>query len=97
VTRKRGTVAAVSGQANREREQIRGIQQLEDRLSRAFGIVASATGLLLVVGGMSPSYAGPAGGIGLVFGALSYLLGARRLGAAVMVVSVAEIVIGPLT
>lgn len=76
---------------------MRGIQQLEDRLSRAFGIVASAIGLLLVVGGMSPSYAGPAGEMGLVLGALSYLLEARWLGAAVVVVSVAEIVIGPLT
>jgi hypothetical protein len=87
----------VSEEANRAREQIREGKQLEDRLSRALGIVASAMGLLLVlVGGLSTSYAGPTGGIGLVFGALGYLLGARRLGGGVVVVSVAEIAIGLL-
>jgi len=94
---KHKTGAAVGGQANRGWEQTRGEKQLEDRLSRTFGIIASAMGLpLVVVGGLSPGYAGPAGGIGLVFGALGYLLGARRPGAAVVLVSVAEIVIGPL-
>ena len=88
----------MSEEANRAREQTREEEQLEDRLSRALGIVASAMGLLLVVvGGLSPNYAGSTGGIGLVFGALGYLLGARRLGGAVVVVSVAEIAIGLLT
>lgn len=89
----------MSEEANRgrEQEQIREEKRLEDRLSRAFGIVTSAMGLLVVVGGLSPNYAGPAGGIALMSGALGHLLGARRLGAAVMVVSVAEIVIGLLT
>jgi hypothetical protein len=89
----------MSEEANRgrEQEQIREGKLLEDRLSRALGIAASAMGLLLVgVGGLSPNYGGPAGGIGLVFGALGYLLGARWLGGAVLVVSVAEIVIGLL-
>lgn len=87
----------MSEEANRAREQIREEKQLEDRLSRAFGITAAAMGLLLVVvGGLSPNYAGPTGGIGLVFGTLGYLLGARRLGGAVVVVSVVEIVIGLL-
>ena len=83
----------MSEEANRAREQIREQKQLEGRLSRALGIIAAAMGLLLVVGGLSPSYAGPTGGIGLVFGALGYLLGARRLVGTVVVVSVAEIVI----
>jgi hypothetical protein len=84
----------VSEAANRAREQVREGKQLEDRLGRALGIVAAAMGLLLVlVGGLSPSYAGPTGGIGLVFGVLGHLLGARRLGGAVVVVSVAEIAI----
>ena len=87
----------MSEEPNRAQEQVREGKQLEDRLSRALGIVASAMGLLVLVGGLSPSFAGPAGGIGLVFGALGYLLGARRLGGAVVVVSVAEIVIGLLT
>ena len=86
----------MSENANRAREQIREEKELEDRLSRALGIVAAAMGLLVLVGGLSPSFAGPAGGIGLVFGALGYLLGARRLGGAVVVVSVAEIAIGLL-
>lgn len=86
----------MSEEANRAREQIREEKQLEDRLSRAFGITAAAMGLLVVVGGLSPNYAGPTGGIGLVFGTLGYLLGARRLGGAVVVVSVVEIVIGLL-
>ena len=96
---KRRPGAAVSEEANRgrEQEQIRERKQLEDRLSQGLGIVASAMGLLLIVGGLSPNYAGPAGQIGLVFGALGYLLGARRLGGVVVVVSVAEIVIGLLT
>lgn len=54
-------------------------------------------GLLVVGGGLSLSYAGPAGGKGLLFGALGHLLGARQPGApgvAVVVVSDAEIVIG---
>ena len=55
----------------RDRERIRVGKRLEDRLSRAFGIFAAAMGLVLVVGGgLSPSYAGPTGGVGLVFGAL---------------------------
>ena len=83
----------MSEEANRAREQIREQKQLEGRLSRALGIIAAAMGLLLVVGGLSPNYAGPTGGIGLVFGALGYLLGARRLVGTVVVVSVAEIVI----
>jgi hypothetical protein len=88
----------MSERANREREPIRKEEQLEDQLSRVFGIFATATGLLLVaVGGLSPNYAGPAGEIGLVLGALGYLLGARRLGGAVVVVSVAEIAIGLLS
>lgn len=86
----------MSGRANREREQIRGTQRLEDWLSRAFGIDAPAIGMLLVVGGMGPSYAGPAGGMGSVFGALGHLLGVRWLGGAVVVASVAEIVSGLL-
>lgn len=53
-------------------------------------------GLLLVVGGLSPNYAGRTGGVGLVFRALGHLVGARRLGGAVVVVSVAEIAIGLL-
>ena len=87
----------MSEEPNRAQEQVREGKQLEDRLSRALGITAATMGLLLVlVGGLSPSFAGPAGGIGLVFGALAYLLGARRLGGAVVVVSVAEIAIGLL-
>ena len=93
---KRGPVATMGETASQRREQIREGNQLEDRLSWAFGIVASAMGLVLVVGGLSPNYAGATGGIGLVFGALGHLLGARRLGGAVVVVSVAEIVIGLL-
>jgi hypothetical protein len=68
--------ADVSERANRERERIRGGEQLEGQLSRACGIIAALTGLLLVgVGGLSPSYAGPAGEIGLVFGTVGYVLG----------------------
>jgi hypothetical protein len=89
--------ADVNESAERERERIRGEERLEGRLSRAFGIITTAIGLLLVVvGGLSPSYAGPAGEIGLVFGVVGYLLGARRLGGTVVVVSVAEIVVGLL-
>ena len=40
---------------------------------------------------------GPAGEIGLVFGTVGYVLGVRRLGGAVVVVSLAEIVIGLLS
>ena len=81
----------------REREQIRVGEQLEGQLSRACGIIAAATGLPLVsVGGLSPSYVGPAGEIGLVFGTVGHVLEARRFGGAVVVVSVAEIMIGLL-
>ena len=85
----------MGGRADRSREPIR---KLEDRLSQAFGTIAAAIGLLLVgVDGRSQSYAVPAGGIGLVFGALGHLLGAHWLGGAIVVVSVAEIVTGLLT
>jgi len=88
----------VSERANREREQTRGKKLLEGRVGRGFGLVAAAVGLLLAgVGGLSPGYAGPAGELGLVFGALGYLLGARWLGGSVVVVSLAEITIGLLT
>lgn len=88
----------MSERAGQEREQIRGEKQLEDRLSWAFGIVAAAMGLLLVgVGGLSPGYAGPAGEIGLVFGTVGYLLGTRLLGGTLVIVSVAEIVMGLLS
>ncbi len=87
----------MSERANRERERLTDEGMLEDRLSRYFGIITAAMGLLLVgVGGLSPSYMGPAGEIGLVLGALSYLLGVRRFGGAVVIVSVAEIMIGLL-
>lgn len=86
-------MAAVSERANQEREQTREEKQLEGQLNRAYGIKAAAMGLLLVgVGGLSPGYAGPAGKIGLVFGTVGHLLGARLLGGALIVVSVAEIV-----
>jgi ABC-type tungstate transport system substrate-binding protein len=90
--------ADVGERANREREQTRAKKLLEYRVSRVFGLVAAAVGLLLaVVGGLSPSYVGPVGELGLVFGALGYLLGVRWLGGAVVVASAAEILIGLLT
>lgn len=87
---------AKTGTRTGKGEQVREEKQLEDRLSWAFGIVASAMGLLLVGGDLSPNYAGPAGEIGLVFGTLGHLRRARRPGGAVVVVSVAEIAIGLL-
>jgi hypothetical protein len=90
--------AEMSERTNREREQTSGRKLLEDRISRGFGLVVAAAGLLLAgVGGLSPSYTGPAGKIGLVCGALGYLLGARWIGGTVVVVSLAEILIGLLT
>ncbi len=53
--------------------------------------------MLLVVWRLySPSEAGPSGKIGIVMGMLGYLLGAHWPGVAVIVLSIAELLVGVL-
>jgi hypothetical protein len=63
-----------------------------DRADRAVGLTASVLGLLVVVGSVpAPSKTGVLAMTGVLLGAFGYLLGARLLGAATVVVSVAVI------
>ncbi len=80
-----------------EREQVRREIRAETRVRRFFGRVASVIGILVVLaeeftlGGV-----GPAGLAGISMGALGYVLGARRLGTAAIVLSVLGILLGVL-
>ncbi len=75
-----------------ERQQVRDGVRFEERVRKLFGRTAAALGMLLaVLGSYSPSEAGPSGEIGIAMGMLGYLLGARRLGVAAVVLSIAEL------
>lgn len=81
----------------RDRERLREDIRAEERASGLFGMVIAVVGMLVaVVGDLSPGEVGPAGPAGLVLGALGYVLGARRLGTAAVVLSAAEILVGLL-
>jgi hypothetical protein len=58
-------------------------------VQRLFGAVLAAVGLLMALAGnlITPGELGPAGPAGLLMGAFGYLLGARLLGAAAVVLS----------
>ena len=70
----------------------------EEGVRKLFGRVASVVGILVaLMGSLTPGEAGPAGPIGILMGALGYLLGARLLGAAAVLLSVLEVLVGSLT
>lgn len=70
----------------------------EEGVRKLFGRVASVVGILVaLVGGFTPGESGPAGPIGILLGALGYLLGARLLGAAAVLLSVLEVLVGAFT
>jgi formate hydrogenlyase subunit 3/multisubunit Na+/H+ antiporter MnhD subunit len=63
-----------------------------DRADRAVGLTASVLGLLVVVGSVpAPSKTGVLAMTGVLLGGFGYLLGARLLGAATVVISVVVI------
>jgi hypothetical protein len=67
----------------------------EARISRLFGRAAAMLGIAAALAGdLTPADVGPVGPLGLLMGALGYFLGARRLGIAALLLSVAEIVVG---
>ncbi len=78
-----------------ERRQVRDGVRVEERVRKLFGRTAASLGMLLaVLGFYSPSEAGPSGEIDIVMGILGYLLGACRLGVAVVVLSIAKLLFG---
>ncbi|MDP9474914.1 MAG: hypothetical protein M3R38_04360 [Actinomycetota bacterium] len=70
----------------------------EEGVRKLFGRVASVLGILVALaGGFTPGEVGPAGPTGVLLGVLGYLLGARLLGAAAVLLSVVEVLVGLLS
>ncbi len=81
--------------ADDERERVGGDMRAEAQLSRLFGRACALIGIAAALSGdLTPGDAQPVGPLGLSMGALGYFLGARRLGIAALLLSVAEIVVG---
>ena len=84
--------------AYEEREQVRKEIRTENQVRRSFGRVASVLGILVALAGLlTPDDVGLAGPVGILMGSLGYILGARRLGTAAVVLSIVEIIFGALT
>jgi hypothetical protein len=83
--------------ADEERQQVRKEIRTEKRVRRSFGRVVAALGILAaLMGDLTPGEVGSAGPVGILMGALGYVLGARWLGTIAIVLAVAEILLGVL-
>lgn len=80
-----------SGQAGRDQREKPGEGEGKDQAKRLGGLISSVLGLLLALGGIVGGFLGVVtedvspGVLAIVLGVLGYSLGARRLGAATVV------------